>query len=151
MKYTSEIIIEVPLSQFIKKYDSHENRKLWQKGLESSEHISGEPGKIGAKMKMTYSIGNRKLSLIETITENKLPYELHAHYDTKGMHNIQENYFEETPEGHTKWTCKNEFIATSFFIHAMTLLSPKSFKKQTMAYLTNFKKFAEDGILTNHA
>lgn len=35
MKYTSQIIIEVHLEQFVKKLDNHENMKHWQRCLES--------------------------------------------------------------------------------------------------------------------
>lgn len=151
MKYTSQIIIEVPLEHFIKKFDSHENMKHWQRGLESFEHVTGDPGEIGAKMKLNYNFGKRKIILLETITESQLPKELHMHYDTKGMHNIQQNYFEQTPEGFTKWVCKSEFIPTNFFMHFMMVLAPNSLKKQSITYLNDFKNFAEKGISVKHA
>ncbi|AUC82011.1 SRPBCC family protein [Lacinutrix sp. Bg11-31] len=151
MKYTSQIIVEVPLELFIKKLDSLENKKHWQRGLESVEHVSGDPGRIGAKMKLNYSFGKRKMTLLETITENVSTSELHVIYDTKGMHNIQHNYFNQTQEGYTKWICKSEFIPTNFFMHFMTLLAPKSFKKQSMVYLNDFKNFAEKGTSVEHA
>ena len=151
MIYTSQVIVEVPLELFIKKFDNHENMKYWQRGLESFEHVSGDPGEIGAKMKLNYNFGKRKMTLIETITENNLPRELHIHYDAKGMHNIQQNYFEKTQDGFTKWVCKNEFIPTNLFMHFMIFLAPRSFKKQSMYYLNDFKNFAENGTSVNHA
>ena len=54
MKYTTEIIVEVPIETFIKKFDSAENMKHWQRGLVSAEHVSGDPGQLGAKMKLNY-------------------------------------------------------------------------------------------------
>lgn len=146
MKYTSTIIIEVPIDTFVTILDNPENMKHWQRGLNSFEHVSGNPGSIGAKMKLNYAFGRRTMTLIETITENNLPHTLHMHYDAKGMHNIQENYFHETDEGYTKWVSKNEFVATSFLMRMMTVFMPKAFKKQSMQYLTDFKNFAEKGI-----
>ncbi|HLV69839.1 MAG TPA: hypothetical protein VKY34_03970, partial [Xanthomarina sp.] len=67
-------------------------------------------------------------------------------YDAKGMQNIQENYFEETLEGHTKWISISEFIPSSFMLRMMTLLMPKAFKKQSKQYMQDFKNFAEKGI-----
>ena len=151
MKYTTQVIVEVPLEQFIIKFDNYDNLKHWQRGLESFEHVDGDPRKIGAKMKLNYNFGKRKMILIETITETHLPHELHLHYDTKGIHNIQQNYFEQTPEGFTKWVCKSEFIPTSFFMRFMTMIAPKSFIKQTTIYLTDFKNFAESGISVKDA
>ncbi|WP_223033179.1 SRPBCC family protein [Hanstruepera marina] len=145
MKYTTEMIINVPLIEFIEKLDNPENMKHWQKGLIDYDHVYGTPGEIGSKMKLSYKMGKREMELIETITFNDLPHALHATYDTKGMHNIQENFFEEIDKNQTKWTSKNEFIPTSFMLRMMTLLMPNAFKKQTKKYLTDFKNFAEKG------
>lgn len=151
MKYTTEIIVEVPLQEFIKKLDNAENMKFWQKGLVSYDHQSGIPGKIGSKMLLKYKLGKREMELLETITHTDLPYELHMTYDMKGMHNVQKNYFTKTAEGYTKWTSENEFLATSFMLRMMTLLMPKAFKKQSKQYLIDFKNFAEKGTSINHA
>jgi len=145
MKYTSQIIVEVPIEEFVEKLDNHTNMKHWQQGLISFEHIYGDPGKVGAKMKLNYSIGNREMTLIETITETNLPKSLSLHYDSEGLHHIQKNHFESTQEGHTKWTSNIEFVPTSFKMRLMILILPKAFKKQSMKYLTAFKNFAETG------
>lgn len=146
MKYTTQIIIEAPIETLVKKLDNQDNMKHWQRGLISFEHISGEPGKIGAKMKLNYKFGNKLMVLTETVTHNSLPNAFYANYDTKGVHSIQKNYFEITPQGHTKWICESEFVPTSFFMRMMILLMPKSFKKQSKTYLTDFKNFVEKGI-----
>jgi hypothetical protein len=86
------------------------------------------------------------MELIETITKRDLPKEFHATYNTKGMHNIQHNYFETTPEGYTKWLSKNEFQPTTLAMHAMLFFMPRTFKKQSVKYMTNFKNFVEHGI-----
>ncbi|WP_179346379.1 SRPBCC family protein [Winogradskyella ursingii] len=151
MKYISEIIIEKPLPEVIKKLNSVDNMKHWQEGLVGTEHISGTPGKFGAKMKLMYDFKNRKMDLIETITKIDLPHELHATYTTKGMRNIQQNYFESTSNGHTKWTSKNEFEPTTFVMNAMLFLMPRAFKKQTKTYMTNFKNFVENGTSVSNA
>ncbi len=151
MKYTTEIIIEKPLVEVAKKMDSAENMKHWQEGLISAEHISGTPGEFGAKMKLNYDFGKRKMELIETITKQDFPNEFHATYTTKGVRNIQQNYFEGTPEGHTKWISKNEFQPTNFMMNAMLFLMPGAFKKQTKKYMTNFKNFAEKGTSVSNA
>lgn len=145
MKYTTETIIELPREEFIKKLDNTDNLKHWQRGLVSAEHISGTPGDVGAKMNFSYKFGKREMELIETITKNSFPDEFHATYDAKGMHNIQKNYFEETPEGHTKWVSESEFIASSTMLKIMMFLMPGAFKKQSKKYMEDFKNFAEKG------
>lgn len=146
MKYTSQIIVEVPINEFIKKLDDHANKKHWQEGLVSYEHINGSPGSVGCKMKLNYTLGKKHLTLIETLTESKLPKNIHYHYDTKGLHNVQKNIFKTTPKGHTVWVCENEFIPTTFEMRIFMLLSSSSLKKQTKGYLTAFKNFAENNI-----
>lgn len=146
MKYSIETVIELPLEEVIKKFDNIENMKHWQRGLVAAEHLSGTPGEVGAKMKLSYQMGKRKMELIETITHKNLPHEFHGTYDTKGMHNIQENYFSKTDEGYTKWISKSEFLPTSFVLRIMTLLMPGAFKKQSKIYFNDFKNFAEKGI-----
>lgn len=145
MKYTTEIIIKKPLNEVINKMNSTENMKHWQEGLVGAEHISGTPGEFGAKMKLNYDFGKRKMELIETITKQNFPNEFHATYHTKGVRNIQQNYFESTPQDHTKWICKNEFEPTNFVMNTMLFLMPRAFKKQTKKYMTNFKNFVENG------
>lgn len=145
MKYTIETIIEKPREEVIRKLDNVENLKHWQRGLVSAEHISGVPGEIGAKMKLNYKMGKREVDLIETIIKSEFPNEFHATYDAKGMRSVQHNYFEETPEGHTKWINKNEFEPEGFMIRLMAFLMPGAFKKQSSQYLNDFKKFAETG------
>ena len=151
MKYSSEIIINLSREDFLKKLDNSDNMKHWQRGLLSYEHIAGDPGTVGGKMKLNYQMGKREMSLIETITYKNLPEEFHLNYDTKGMHNIQKNFFKETPEGYTKWISKSEFVPTNFMMRMMTLLMPSAFKKQSLKYMQDFKKFAENGISVNNA
>ena len=146
MKYTTEITVNVPLKEFIEKLDNPENMKHWQSGLVEYDHIYGTPGEVGSKMLLRYKMGKREMELTETITFNDLPHGIHATYDTKGMHNLQENFFEEIDINKTKWTSKNEFIPTNFMLRMMTLLMPGAFKKQTKKYLNDFKNFAENGI-----
>ena len=145
MKYIIELVVKLPLDEFIKKFDNTDNLKHWQRGLISTEHISGNPGRYGAKMKLIYKFGKREMELMETVTHRNLPHEFHSNYDSKGIHSVQENYFEETPEGYTKWTSKNEFIPLGFTMWIMTLIMPNAFKKQSLQYMKDFKNFADKG------
>nr|WP_321236725.1 SRPBCC family protein [uncultured Psychroserpens sp.] len=151
MKYTTEIKVNVPLDEFIKKMDNVENIKHWQRGLVSAEHISGHPGELGAKMKLSYQFGKRKMDLIETITKRKFPKEFHANYTTKSMHNVQRNYFEKTSDGFTKWTSHSEFVPLNLVMRIMLIIMPSTFKKQSLKYMQDFKNFAENGTSVANA
>ena len=146
MKYSLDILIDLPRQEVISKLDSVENIKHWQRGLVGVEHLSGTPGEVGAKMKLSYKFGSREMQMVETITKRDFPKEFHATYETKGMHTVQQNFFEETSEGQTKWTSNSEFITSGFGMKLMAFLMPGAFKKQSNQYLEDFKNFAEKGI-----
>ncbi|MFP4846384.1 SRPBCC family protein [Winogradskyella sp. PE311] len=151
MKFCTKITIKKPLEDVIKKLDSVDNMKHWHEGLIRSEHISGTPGEFGSKMRLIYDFGDKQLELNETITKRNLPYEFHATYNTKGMYNIQENYFRSTKDGLTEWVAESEFLPTNFFMQLMTMAMPSTFKKQSKKYMENFKNFVEKGVSVSNA
>lgn len=146
MKYVTEITINAPRDEVIRKLDNPDNMKHWQRGLVNYNVLSGTPGKEGAKMELHYDMGKRKLVLVETIIKNDLPFEWHATYDTKGVHNIQKNYFKEVDDSTTKWISEAEFQFSGFMMKVMAFLMPGAFKKQSMKYAKDFKAFVEDGV-----
>ncbi|WP_149275297.1 SRPBCC family protein [Pareuzebyella sediminis] len=146
MKYTTEITVEVPRPIFIEKMDSIDNLKHWQQGLINYKLLSGTPGEEGSKMELSYRMGKRNLVLVETIMKKDLPSELHATYDTKGVHNIQKNHFKDIDGKSTLWISETEFQFSGFMMKVMGFLMPGAFKKQSVKYMQDFKAFAEDGI-----
>lgn len=145
MKYTCEIIIDLPRDRMVEVLDNPDNMRHWQRGLLSYRTLSGEPGSEGAQMELQYHMGRRKMVMIETIIKRNLPFEMHTTYDVKGVHNIQKNYFEELPDGRSKWISESEFQFASLGMKFMGWLMPGAFKKQSMKYLEDFKRFAETG------
>jgi len=145
MKYSSEIIIDLPREEVIRKLDNAENMKHWQRGLISFKHLEGIPGKENAKMELAYKMGKRDVALVETIIKNGFPDEFHANYETKGVQNIQHNYFHEIEPNKTKWISESEYEFSGFTMKVMSFLMPGAFKKQSLKYLTDFKHFAENG------
>ncbi|PVW13099.1 SRPBCC family protein [Marixanthomonas spongiae] len=145
MRYTVDITIALPRDKVIEKMDKPENLKHWQKGLTNYELLEGTPGQEGAKMKLEYQMGKRDMTLIETILKREFPKEFHATYDTKGVHNIQKNYFEELDETTTKWISESEFQFSGLGMKLMGWLMPGAFKKQSKKYMEDFKNFAEKG------
>lgn len=145
MKYTNEITIDLPRPEFIKKLDNPENMKHWQRELVSYKVLSGTPGKEGAQMELRYITGNRKIVMIETIMKRNLPYEFHATYDAKSIHNIQKKYFRDVDDHTTKWISEAEFQLNGVMLKLMGFLMPGIFRKQSVKYLKDFKAFAEIG------
>lgn len=142
MKYTVDILIDLPRAKVIALFDNPDNMQKWQPDLISFEHLSGEPGQVGAKSKLHYKMGKREVEMIETITKNDLPNELSGTYETKGVFNIISNTFHEVNENQTKWVSENEF-QFSGFMKLIGIFMKSAFPKQTLKFMNQFKEFAE--------
>jgi len=143
MKYTSEIKIAKPRKEVIEKFSDPDSIKHWQRGFISMESISGKLGEEGSKNRLKYQMGKRKIEMEETIIKNDLPTQFHANYKAKGVFNIQENFFEETPENKTLWISHNEF-RFSGFMKLIGIFMPGAFRKQSYQYMKDFKAFVEN-------
>ena len=142
MKYEVDVEINLPRDKVVELFDNSDNMKYWQPGLVSFEHLSGEPGQVGAKSNLHYKMGKREVKMIETITVNDLPLEFSGTYEAKGVWNHVQNYFIEKEDDKTIWKSVNEFKCSGF-LRLMIFFMPGMFKKETCKYLVNFKKFAE--------
>lgn len=151
MNYSIEILINLPRVEVLKKLTNVDNFKHWQSDFVSAEYLSGEIGEFGAKMKLQYNFGRRTMVMIETITKQDLPFEIHYSYSASGMYNVQQNMFKENTRGETIWISKNEFVPTSFKMRLFLWLMPKTFKNQSLKYMNDFKNFAENNISLSHA
>jgi hypothetical protein len=149
MKYSNEVVVAIPRSELIKKLDDPNNMKHWQRGLQSAEQLNGVPGQEGAQMQLEYQMGKRNIKMVETIIKRAFPDEFHATYETKGVYNLQKNYFIELDEHSTKWVSESEFRFSSLGMKLMGWLMPGAFKKQSQKYLEDFKNFAEKGASIN--
>lgn len=143
MKYTVEIEINLPVDRVIELFDNPNNLKLWMDGLQSFEHISGDPGQPGAKSRLKFKMGKREIEMIETVFTRNLPSDFSGAYDTPHMYNIVKNSFIPTGENKTRYVSEQEYQMKNFMMKAMGFLMPGAFKKQSMKYLNAFKDFAE--------
>lgn len=143
MKYTVTLDINVPLNKLVSIFDSSENLHKWMDGLESIEHLDGEPGEAGAKSNMVFQMGKRRIEMVETITVNNLPNEFTATYDTPGIFNIVSNRFQAIDKTTTQYITEQEFQFQSLGMKLMGLIMPGAFKKQSLSHMKSFKAFAE--------
>ena len=142
MKYTTTINIRQARDKVIALFDSVDNMYKWQPGLISFDHLSGDPGREGAKSRLTYKMGKREVEMIETITRRNFPDEFSGTYETSVVWNKQVNYFEVIDENSTRWISVSEFRCSGF-MKIMCWLMPGAFKKQTLKLMNHFKEFAE--------
>ncbi|MCJ7468564.1 MAG: SRPBCC family protein [Maribacter sp.] len=146
MKYTTQSTVNLARDEFIKKLDDTENMKHWQPGLVGYSILSGKTIAAGARIKLRYKLGKRTMVLVETIIKRNLPFEFHASDETKGVHDIQKNYFKDIDGSTTEWISEYEFQVSGFKMKAIALQMPSAFKKQSLKYVQNYKAFAEKGM-----
>ena len=142
MKYITEVEINLPIDRVIELFDSPENMLQWMEGLQSFEHISGEPGQPGAKSLLKFKMGVQNLEIIETVIVRNLPDEFTGSYEIKGIFNIVRNQFVMLGPNKTRHVTYHEFK----FKGLMNIIAPfmkGSLHKQSFKILQDFKKFAE--------
>ena len=143
MKYTCEILINLPRQAVIELFDSSENLKKWQPGLLELTHLEGKPGEVGARSELVYESRKGNLVMTETITTRKLPEQFHMSYSSRGVYNEVENWFTEKEPGLTLWRTENYFR----FRGIMMLMIPfmkQAFIHNTTLNMDRFKVFAEN-------
>ncbi|NET34087.1 MAG: SRPBCC family protein [Cyanothece sp. SIO1E1] len=142
MKYSVSVEIEKPLEEVVSLFDNRDNYKHWMEGLLNLILLEGESGQTGAKSEYTFKMGKGEMKMVETVTSNNLPDEYAVSYTAKGVSNTVVSRFSAISANRTKYTTENEF-QFSGFMKIIAFLMPGSFKKQSLKYLTDFKKFAE--------
>ena len=143
--YTVTVDINLPRARVVELLDDTDNLFMWQEGLESFEHLSGNPGQVGAKSKFVYKHGKQVIELTETITKRNLPDEFDGTYEWSSGMNTLKNRFVELAPNRTRWesTCGYEF--DSVMLKIMGFLMPGMFRKQNQKFLNNFRAFCEHG------
>lgn|SRR5690606_15725755 len=142
MKFSREILIDLPREEVIRKMEDPSNYKHWQRGFISYKHLSGLPGKEGSRARIKFNMNGREIVIIETIMKINSPKKFYATYETKGVFNTQKNHFEKVADNFTRWITDSEFKFTGY-MKLVGLLKPGIFKKQTQQMMQDFKDFAE--------
>jgi len=142
MKYKADIEINSPIDKVVELFDNPDNMGKWMEGLQSFEPISGTPGQPGAKARLVFLMGKRKIEMIETITVRNLPVEFTGTYEADGVYNIVKNSFSILSDNRTLYETEQEF-RFSGFMKIIAFVMPGAFKKQSLKYLAAFKNYVE--------
>jgi hypothetical protein len=143
MKYHVEIQISKPISEVVELFSNRKNDKLWMQGFVKKIPIVGDEGEEGAKCKVVFQMGKRKMEMIEEITKKDLPKSYVTTYTTPSVFNIVKNSFKKIDDQTTLYRTEQEFQFKTFMMKVMGFLMPSLFKKQSLKYQQDFKAFAE--------
>jgi hypothetical protein len=142
MRYQVEITINLPRSRVVQLMDNAENNLKWQDNLISFDHLSGTPGQEGARTNFVYMMPAGRQDMLETIVTSNFPEEFTATYESRGVWNLNKNFFEEIGPSKTRWIMDAEFKFYGF-MNIFLLFGKKGFPKETLKQMNRFKKFAE--------
>lgn len=144
MKFSCSTSVHLSKDQTIALYYDQEHFDKWQDGFKEKKLLEGVVSEVGSKSEILFDQNGRKLELIETILENKLPEYFVGQYDHIHMTNTMKTTFKELRNGGTEIT--NEIHYTKFHSTIPWLMAkifPSMFKRQTQKWLDQFKSFAE--------
>lgn len=142
MKFMQSVDINKPLSEVIEFFSNRSNRRYWMGGFVSSVLLSGDEGQPGAKSKMEFMVGNKKIEITETILINKLPEEFTCTYESQGVFNTVKCMFAEISETTTDFCTVQEFQLKGL-LKIIAFFMPGTLKKQSIKYLIEFKVYCE--------
>tara|TARA_B100000508_G_C11465688_1_gene282159 strand:- start:16556 stop:16993 length:438 start_codon:yes stop_codon:yes gene_type:complete len=142
MRYEVLVDIDLPIDEVVEKFRNTENYYDWMKGLEKIEHVKGEPGEKGAENYLYFNTGKRKMKMLEKVLRSDLPKSYLVSYEVNGVYNEVDNHFEKIDETTTRYTTDNLFEFKGI-MKLMAFFMKSAFKKQSLKYLNDFKKFVE--------
>lgn len=143
MKLMNSVEINKPMQEVLELFKNPDNRRHWMEGFVSSTLLSGTEGQPGAKSKLKFIIGKRKLEMIETLLVNKLPDEYTCSYEGNGVFNSVKCMIAEITDTKTDFCIVQEFQFKGF-MKVIGFLMPGAFRKQAIKSLEDFKRFAEN-------
>jgi len=145
MRYSVSNTINESQDKVIEKFLDPEGTKHWMQGLQRVEHISGTPGKLGAKSDFYFLHKNKEMKISETILEQNMPNQIKFAYQSPMGYNEVEMLFEKISENETKQT-NNSYFELKGFMKLMGFFMKGMFKKQSLTYINDFKKYVEEGV-----
>lgn len=142
MKYTVSNTINASLEDVAAKFLDPDGVKSWMEGLERVEHISRNPGKVGAKSDFYFVHRGKEMKISETILESNMPNQMKFGYNSSAGYNEVEMRFEKLNDSSVK-QINNSYFELKGFMKAFGFLFKGMFKKQSMKYMDGFKKYVE--------
>ena len=148
MHYTVEIEIDLPRERVFELLTDPAVRSKWQRGLQQVELLEGEVGEVGARSRLVFTNGKRKMEMQEVLTELVPPERAVWTFDAKGVHNVVKSNLVEVSPDTTRLVNENEFVFSGF-MKVIGFLAKKAFPRQSLKYMQDFKAFAEQGTDVN--
>lgn len=142
MKYEVTIDIDLPRQRVLELWGDRSNYEKWQPSLVRSEHLEGEPGKVGAKTRLVQKMGRKEVEMLETIETLEHPESETLTYVANKVWNQVICRFDAIDDVKTRLSMSSEFECQGV-MRVISRMFPGAFKKETKKHLMRFKSFAE--------
>ena len=144
MRFELSMDINAPPEQVWAVFENPANMPHWQPGLQSYEHISGEPGWPGAVSLLVYHEGNRRIEMTETVMSRDEGRHLAGQYETAWASNDMACTFQALPDGGTRWRAQAEFRFKGW-VKLLAPLLRAGIRKRVEDDMLRFKALVESG------
>ena len=143
MKYTFETEINAPREKVAELAGNPANRLKWMEGLKSDEQVSGTPGQPGAKSRLVFKTGKMEIIMNGTVTARNLPDDFSETMDASNVFITITSRFVALSPQKTKYISEQDYNFKGVLNKIVGFLLQGEFKKQALAHMKNFKRFAE--------
>lgn len=157
MKYVNEIDVSLPRDRVVQLFADPELRPQWLRGLVSHEPLTGPEGQVGTESRVVFRQGKHTTECIETITRREpvdppgvsgmsdgADVRFEREIVTEGMRSTTRDSLTALSATSTRWTSEEDYR----FSGIMRVLGPlmrRTFVKQSLLHMRDFRAFAEDG------
>lgn len=142
-----EIEVDKPLAEVHAAFNNPDNLPRWLTGLERTELLSGEAGKVGAKTRQVYLERGRTVELVETITAVDPGRSMDGVIEGPGMEATLHVEFEDRGES-TVVRFRSGFKAKSLMMWFMLPFFKGGIRKRQQGDLERFGEMMEAGELS---
>jgi uncharacterized protein YndB with AHSA1/START domain len=139
-----KIIINRPVKDVWEFFQNQDNLILWLSGFQKAEHISGEPGTVGAKAKHYFLERGKELVLDEEILEVVPEKKFVGTLGSSMMLNTVTNYFNDLGNGQTEYSISSDTQFKGFLWKQIGPLMKGEFKKRQEKDMQTLKQVLEN-------
>ena len=140
----TKIIINKPVKEVWNFFQDPANLKLWLGGFQKAEHISGEPGTVGAKAKHYFLERGKDLVMDEEILEIIPEKKLVGTLGSSMMLNTVTNSFTDLGNGQTEYSISSDTQFKGFLWKQIGPLMKGEFKKRQEKDMQTLKEVLEN-------
>jgi len=144
MRAETTIVVRRPVSVVWKFFVDVDTLRHWLTGFQRFEHLSGTPGRLGARSKQIYNVNGRTIEMIEEITVRTDEQEFSGTLTNEWMVSNIRTVFKDLGPSGTEITSVVESRFIPWYLKIIgPLVMKKGFQARQDADMKRFKGYVE--------